>query len=410
MKHATVIVVGAGQSGLAMSRALSRRSIDHVVLERGTAGQSWRSERWDSLRLLTPNWANGLPGAPYNGLDPDGFMASGEMANQLFHYAETIAAPILCNCRVSRCSFDGTRYRVDTSRATFTAEVVVIASGAAGKPHVPAISGAVPGGILQITPDHYRRPADLPDGKVLVVGAAATGVQLARELHLSGRPVTLSVGSHVRLPRTYRGKDIEHWLDITGVLDQSTGEIDDVERARRIPAPQLVGGGAIDLNSLQDIGVEIVGRFSDVRDGKALFSGGLAHVTTAADLKMNRTLDLADDWVKENGLGSADAAVRPGATSIPRDPRLTLDLEAEKVRTILWATGFRPDFSWLDLPVFDLRGRLRHEGGVCGLPGLYVLGLPFLRRRRSHQISGAEADSTELAHHVAHYLDARRAA
>lgn len=408
--HTTAIIIGAGQSGLAMSRALTQRSIDHVVLDRGMAGQAWRSGRWDSLRLLTPNWANGLPGAPYYGPDSDGFMSSSEMADQLLQYAAAISAPLLCNTRVMRCNFDGTRYHVDTDGATLTAETVVIATGAAGKAHIPAISAALPNGIVQITPDRYRQPSDLPDGKVLVVGAAATGVQLAREIHLSGRPVTLSVGGHVRLPRTYRGKDIEHWLDATGVLDQRTSEIDDVERARRLPAPQLVGGGAIDLNSLQDVGVEIVGRFSDVRDGRSLFSGGLAHVTTSADLKMNRTLDLADNWLKANGPESAPAEERPKPTFIPQAPRLSLDLKGEKVRTVFWATGFRPDFSWLDLPVFDARGRLRHDDGVCASPGLYVLGLPVLRRRRSHQISGAGPDSHELAYHLTNYLNARRAA
>lgn len=410
MTQISAIIIGAGQFGLAMSRALSMRSIDHIVLDRGSAGEAWRSERWDSLRLLTPNWANGLPGAAYSGPDPDGFMSAGQMADQLQRYAADIAAPLKTGTQVLRCSHNGTTYRVETTRGTFTAPTVVIATGAAGLPDVPALAKDVPAEILQVTPDRYRRPSDLPEGKVLVVGAAATGVQLARELQLSRRPVTLAVGSHVRLPRRYRGKDIEHWLTVTGILDQTLHDINDVERARRLPAPQLVGGGAIDLNALQETGVEIVGRLQAIRGSEAQFSGGLANVVAAADLKMSRTLDLADDWIDRHGDGTETAPDRPAPTSIPERPRLSLDLTAEPIRSILWATGYRPDFTWLDLPVFDARGRLRHEGGVCAAPGLYMLGLPITRRRRSHHISGADADSRELAQHLEQYLNQRRAA
>lgn len=410
MIRTTAIIVGAGQFGLAMSRALSLRSVDHLVIDRGSAGQAWRTERWDSLNLLTPNWANGLPGASCAGVDPDGFMSAAEMADQLDRYASDISAPLRTGTRVLRCSFDGTNYRVETTNGTFSAPAVVVATGAASLPHVPALAADVPPGVLQVTPDRYRRPSDLPEGRVLVVGAAATGVQLAKELHLSGRPVTLAVGSHVRLPRAYRGKDIEHWLTVTGILDQTIADIDDVDRARRLPAPQLIGGGAIDLNALQAIGVEIVGRLQAIRDGVAQFSGGLANVIAAADLKMTRTLNLADDWIDAHGSGSEPPPDRPEPTIAPAFPRLSIDLTDEPIRTVLWATGFRPDHSWLDLSVFDARGRLRHDGGVCAMPGLYVLGLPITRRRRSHHISGADADSSELSEHLAQYLARRRAA
>ena len=410
MTRTSAIIIGAGQFGLAMSRALSMRSIEHLVLDRGSAGEAWRSERWDSLRLLTPNWANGLPGAPYAGPDPDGFMTAAEMAEQLHRYASDIAAPLRSGTRVLRCGHDGPDYRVETTRGTYSAPTVVIATGAASLPHVPALAKDVPADILQMTPDKYRCPSDLPDGKVLVVGAAATGVQLAKELHLSGRPVTISVGSHVRLPRSYRGRDIEYWLTVTGILDHTIGDIDDVERARRLPAPQLIGGGAIDLNALQEIGVEIVGRLQAIRDGQAQFSGGLANVVATADLKMNRTLNLADEWIDSDGERADIAPDRPAPTAVPECPRLSLDLTREPIRTILWATGFRPDFSWLDLPIFDVRGRLRHDGGVCAAPGLYLLGLPITRRRRSHHISGADADSRELSQHLEQYLNQRRAA
>ncbi len=411
MEYVTVIIIGAGHAGLAMSRALSGRAIDHIVLDRGGPGHAWRTERWESLRMLTPNWANGLPGMPYAGDDPDGFMSAPTFADQLINYARVIAAPIRSGVTVQRVTRDANGFVVETDHGPLGAEVVVNASGATNRPNVPDLGRDLPASVHQITPNRYRNPEGLPPGDVLVVGASATGVQLAREIQLSGRQVTLAVGNHLRLPRAYRGRDIEYWLDRSGILDERAVDFEDLSRARHAPSPQLIGDGTVDLNALQSLGVEVVGRLAAVRDGTVLFSGGLNNFAVSADLKMHRTLDRIDDWIADSGLSSQlSAADRPDPTVVPEFPRLSMDLAHGSVRTIVWATGYSPDHSWLDVPVFDRRGRFRHDGGVCPVPGLYVVGLPILRRRRSHQISGAEADSRDLSELIAQHLDASRAA
>jgi putative flavoprotein involved in K+ transport len=273
---------------------------------------------------------------------------------------------------------------------------------------VPALAGEIPPTIAQLTPFEYRNPSHLPDGGVLVVGASATGVQLAAELRQSGRAVTLSVGEHVRLPRTYRGRDVLWWMDTSGVWDERYEVIDDLSRARRLPSPQLVGTTertTLDLNALTTMGVELVGRFAAVRDGRALFSGGLRNVFSLADLKLERLLDRFDEWARLDGRDSEVAAAeRLPPTEVPHSPRLELDLRSGEIRAIVWATGFRPDYAWLEVPGVDEKGRLRHDGGVVDSSGLYALGLPVLRRRRSTFICGIEDDAREVIEHLGAYL------
>jgi len=260
-----------------------------------------------------------------------------------------------------------------------------------------------------LTPSGYRHPDQLPPGGALIVGAAATGLQLAEEIHRSGRPVTLCVGEHVRLPRSYRGRDILWWMEASGVWNQRYDQIEDLERARRLPSPQLIGTPehrTLDLNTLAGAGVEIVGKLATVRDGHALFSGGLANLFTLADLKMQRLLDTFDAWARE---GHVDADVGPverfAPTRVPTSTRLSLDLRSGEIGSIVWATGYRPDYRWLNVPVITRKGELRHDGGVVTeAPGMYALGLPVLRRRKSTFISGAEADARDLARHLGGYL------
>jgi putative flavoprotein involved in K+ transport len=303
-------------------------------------------------------------------------------------------------------------YHVTTNRGEIRCRAVVIASGACNQPLVPQFKDAVPASVEQLTPFAYRDPAQLPDGGVLVVGASATGVQLAAELKRSGRPVTLSVGEHVRLPRTYRGRDVLWWIDASGLWGQRYDEVDDLTRARRLPSPQLVGTPertTLDLNALASMGVGLVGRWAAVRDGHALFSGGLRNVFSLADLKMERLLDTFDEWARTH---ECDAEVDPperyAPTRVPESARLQLDLRSGEIRTIVWATGFRPDYGWLDVPVVDPKGQLNHEGGVVDSPGLYALGLPVLRRRKSTFIYGIEDDAREVIDHLTRYLAVRR--
>jgi putative flavoprotein involved in K+ transport len=408
----TVVVIGAGHAGLAASYFLSQRSIDHVVLERGEVANSWRRERWDSLRLLTPNWQSRLPGLRYEGPDPAGYMTVPEVTEFIERFAKVSRAPVRTGVNVTSVRPGDDGYRVTTDRGEIAARAVVIATGACNQPTVPALRDAVPASVEQVTPFEYRDPARLPDGGVLVVGASATGVQLAAELARSGRPVTLSVGEHTRLPRTYRGRDVLWWMDASGVWDQRYDELDDLTRARRLPSPQLVGTperATLDLNALDSLGVGLVGRLAAVRDGRALFSGGLRNVFSLADLKMNRLLATFDEWARTAGRDAeVDAPERFETTRVPDATRLQLDLASGEIRTIVWATGFRPDYGWLDVPVVDAKGQLRHEGGVVDSPGLYALGLPVLRRRKSTFIYGIEDDAREVVDHLTRYLAAVR--
>ena len=404
----TTVVVGAGHAGLAASHYLSGRSVDHVVLERGEIANSWRRERWDSLRLLTPNWLSRLPGAGYDGPDPDGYMTMGEVVDFIERFATDADAPVRTSTDVTSVQRNDDGYLVSTSGGAIQCRTLVVASGACNRPMVPALNAAVPESITQLTPFDYRNPDQLPAGGVLVVGASATGVQLAAELVRSGRPVTLSVGEHVRLPRTYRGRDVLWWMERSGLWDERYDQVEDLTRARRLPSPQLVGTpehATLDLNALADLGVELVGRWAAVRDGRALFSGGLRNVFALADLKLERLLDSFDDWALRNdGEAALAPPVRLAPTGVPASARWQLDLRSGEFSTIVWATGFRPDYGWLDVPVVDSKGSLKHVGGTVESPGMYALGLPVLRRRKSTFIHGIEDDAREVVDHLSGYL------
>jgi len=407
--RATTVIIGAGHAGLAMSRCLADRSIDHVVLERGEVANSWKTERWDSLRLLTPNWQSRLPGFGYEGDDPDGYRDMPQTVAFIERYAEAISAPVETHATVTSVRSRNGGYEVETGRGTWHARAVVIASGACNLPNVPALAEAVPPDIAQVTALEYRNPGQLDDGGVMVVGASATGTQIAAEVHRSGRPVTISVGEHVRVPRVYRDRDIKWWMDRCGVLDEHYTEYDNLERVRNLPSLQLAGSDdrrTLDLNALTDEGVKLMGRLAGIDRGRAQFSGSLPNLCELSDLKMNRLLDRIDEWISEKGL---DHAVGPPhrfePTRFPTSPPLGLDLTSGEIRTIIWATGFRPEHSWVHVPVFDRKGRIKHDGGVVEAPGMYLMGIPFLRRRKSSLIDGAADDAGDLSAHLASFLD-----
>jgi putative flavoprotein involved in K+ transport len=402
-----VVVIGAGHSGLAMSRVLSESGIDHVLLERGQVANSWRNERWDSLRLLTPNWLTRLPGYAYADDDPHGYMSGAQVADFIAHYAKWTSAPVVSDSTVTQVTQEETGYLVVTPRGNWRCRAVVLATGACSVPIIPRVAHGVPREVPQLHAQDYRNPDQLASGRVLVVGGSATGVQLAREIQDSGRSVTLAVGEHVRMPRVYRGRDIQWWLVESGLLDRRIEEEDDPERARRVPSPQLGGtpGLMVDLNLLRSEGIQLAGRLAGIRDGQAQFSGSLQNLCTLADLKLNRLLVALDEWAERFGHSADIAAIeRYAKTTVDDSPRLGINL-GEEVRTVLWATGYRPDYSWLKVPVFSDKGELKHDRGVVHVPGLYVLGLPYLRRRKSSFIHGAEDDARELGAHLLHFLE-----
>jgi putative flavoprotein involved in K+ transport len=321
------------------------------------------------------------------------------VARLLTDYA--VGAPVLTSTAVTsvRPAADG--YVVRTDRGGWHARTVVVATGAAAGPARPAVP--LPPAIASVTAADYRSPSRVADGGVLVVGASASGVQIAEELARSGRPVTLAVGEHVRMPRTYRGRDVLWWMTASGLLDERYDAVPDLARARRLPSMQLVGAPrTVDLNALRGLGVRLVGRLAGIRDGAAQFAGSLPNVCALADLKLARLLDGLDRWGDRTGV-DADPPQRFAPTRLASPAPLSVPLA--EIATVVWATGFRADLSFLDVGVFDRRGRIVHDGGVTASPGLYLMGLPVLRRRGSTLIHGAGADAVELADHLVGHLD-----
>lgn len=412
MKQADVVVVGGGQAGLAMSRCLGERGIDHVVLERGRVAERWRSERWESLRLLTPRWQARLPGWRYRGADDDGFMTRSEVIGYLEAYARSFAAPVESGVEVAAIARVGAAYRISTSAGSWRARAVVVATGHCDRPSVPELASGLPDDVVQVVPTRYRSPHQLPEGGALVVGASATGLQLAAEIHRSGRPVTLAVGRHVRLPRSYRGRDIMWWLDAAGILDEAAADVRDLAAARGQPSLQLVGSPerrTLDLGVLREMGVRLVGRAVAAEGGRVLLADDLARSMAAADARLARLLDRLDATVARAGAADLPAPEAPRVIHPPPAPT-ALDLRAEEIRSVVWATGYRRSYPWLKVPVLDARGEIRHDGGVTAAPGLYVLGLQFLRRRNSSWIDGVGEDARALTDHLAARLPRRRAA
>ncbi|MGH6760567.1 MAG: NAD(P)-binding domain-containing protein [Phyllobacterium sp.] len=410
MKRTEIIVVGAGQAGLAMSHCLSQRGIEHAVLERGRIGERWQSERWDSLRLLTPNWMARLPGGGYRGPDPHGFMTMFETVRFLKDYAHAIGAPVEDGTAVISASLAGSGYHIVTDRGEWSARGLVVATGHCDVSSVPIVAENLSPHILQVAPNGYRRPDQLPDGGVLVVGASATGIQLAEEIHESDRRVTLSAGKHTRLPRFYRGRDILWWLDQLGSLRKPRSEMPHGAVLREEPSLQLIGSPehrSIDLAALRAIGVRLVGRLSGMDGTRARFDGDLCETTAAADRRLTRILGKIDTAIGSAVRGEAETQ-EPTEPVLLHADTVEIDLEQAGIKSVVWATGYRRLYPWLKIPVLDRQGEIVNESGICPVPGLYVLGLNFLRRRNSSFIDGVGHDAEALAAHIAAYLVRQR--
>lgn len=407
MRVIDTVIIGGGQAGLAMSYCLAAEGIDHVVFERGEVAQSWRGH-WDSLRLLTPNWQSRLPGFSYRGAEPQGFMSRDELVAHLEAYRRVIAAPVQCRTSVlSLWEPEPGRFLVETTRGRFMSRSVVIATGECGRPWLPGLARDLAPSIEQLTPASYKRPDQLPLGGVLVVGASSTGVQLAREIRASGRPVTLAVGRHVRLPRRYRGRDIMAWLDAIGVWTESAECVPDLAAARAAPSLQLVGSDDdrdIDLGVLRAMGVRIVGKLVAARDQRVQCAQTLPFHMNAAEGKLRRLLGRIDDYISRRQLSVPEAASSP-ELSVPLAPS-SIDLRDDGIQTVLWATGYERSYPWLHVPVLDDHGQLIHDGGVTPRRGLYVLGLRFMRRRNSNFIDGVGHDARYLALQISEQLAA----
>jgi len=403
MHTTNTLIIGGGQAGLALSHCLTTLGRDHLVLERGRLAQRWRSERWDSLRLLTPNWITRLPSYTYEEPDQDGFMTAGEVVGFFENYAESFDAPVREFTVVRRLAPCGDVFVVDTDDGPFLARNVVIATGWSDQAAIPAHAARVSARVHQVDPSRYKNPDDLPAGGVLVVGASATGVQLSQELHLSGRPVTLAVGTHTRLPRSYRGMDSYWWLDLLGALDRTIDEVGDPLAARREPSLQLVGspeGSTLDLSTLQSIGVRLTGRLQTIDGGRATFASDVNAVVADTDRRMHRVLDRVDDAIERLSLGAEMLSPdRPGRV-VPVASLDSLDLHTAGINSIVWATGFRRRYDWVELPILDVRGEITQYRGVTPVPGIYVLGQRFQHYRSSNFIDGVGRDALAVAEHI----------
>lgn len=397
-----VVVIGAGQAGLAMSRCLRDAGIAHVVLERSRTGERWRSERRPSLRLLTPNWMTRLPGWQYAGPDPDGFMTMPEVADFLEAYARSFDAPVVTDSGVIALSGSPGRFMVDTRRETWLARAVVIATGHCDTPIVPPMAQALPPHIHQLTAAEYRTPEALPPGGVLVVGGSASGIQIADELARAGRAVAISVGSHIRMPRRYRDRDIMFWMDRCGILKVRREALPDPETASGRPSLQLAGhpdNRDVGLMQLRERGVSLLGRACEI-DGRLIrFADDLPQTSAAAERKLARLLQGID---RMEGLAgtSGESERAPLAASASG----WLDLDAAGIESVVWATGYMRRYPWLKLPVLDHRGEIIQRGGVTPVAGLHTLGLHFMRRRNSSFIDGVGEDARDLARHIAGLL------
>jgi putative flavoprotein involved in K+ transport len=402
MAHTNTVIIGAGHAGLAISRCLADRGVAHVVLDAGQVGQRWRGARWDSFRLLTPNWLSRLPGWVYAGPDPDGFMTAGEFADYLSAYARSFDAPVRTGTLVTRVERAAAGFAVHTSRGDWAARNVVIATGYHSYPNVPDLAAGLAPDIAQVAAAGYRSPSTLPDGGVLVVGASASGVQIAYELARAGRPVVLAVGCHTRLPRRYRGRDILWWLDRIGALDRRIDQVPDAEAVRAEPSLQLVATAdtrGIDLGVLREAGVRLTGRLQGLDGTVAEFADDLVDTMASAQQRLSRLLGQIDRYVADT-LGLAAAAPDPPPVIAVPAALSRLDLRRAGISAVVWATGFRPRYRWLAVPVLDRDGLIRHRRGLTEVPGLYAIGLRFQSRRKSTFVDGARHDAAELAEHI----------
>ncbi len=397
-----VVVIGAGQAGLAISHCLSQEGIDHVILEKGAIANRWRAERWASLRLLTPNWMTRLPGCAYDGADPAGFMMKDELVGYLGRYARSFDAPVREFTPVDAVTRDGEGFLVSTGAATLRTRAVVIATGACDRPNVPDWASEVAADIAQVTTENYNHAGDIRRGGVLVVGGSATGVQLAEELHIAGHSVTLASGSHVPLPRVYRGQDIMRWMDAAAILSEPRDPAIPATRALRQPSLQLIGSTPprnIGFARLQSLGVRLVGRAIGASGDRLALSGTLAAEVARGRARRDRLLSRIDSFIEGAALHAPHQVTTYPDLPLPADPR-ALDLRRAGIRTIVWATGFRRDYSWLRLNALNAEGELKQQGGVCDVPGLYAMALPFMRRRNSTFIDGVGADARDLTQHI----------
>jgi putative flavoprotein involved in K+ transport len=401
--HRPVVVIGAGQAGLAMSFCLRQRGIDHVVLERHRVGHEWRERRWDSFCLVTPNWQCQLPGFPYQGAQPDGFMVRDDVVRYLEEYAASFGPPLVEGVEVTglRRNASGL-FEVETSRGRLTAEQVVVATGPYHTPAVPRMAERLPDAVAQLHSSQYRRPEQLPAGAVLVVGTGQSGCQIAEDLHLAGRQVHLAVGGAPRVARFYRGRDVVAWLSEMGYYDKGIDQFPDAEAVRFRVNHYVTGrdgGRDIDLRALARDGMRLYGRLTGIAGATAYFGGDLGRNLDHADAVSESIKDTIDEHIAAWGI-PAPIEARYTPVWAPAAEPDQLDLIEAGIAAVVWSTGFHRDHRWVRVPVFDGQGYPTHVRGVTSCPGLYFLGLPWQHTWGSGRFSGIARDAEHLAERI----------
>jgi putative flavoprotein involved in K+ transport len=402
--HFPAAVIGGGQAGLSMSYSLHERGVEHVVLEADTVGHEWRTRRWDSFCLVTPNWQCKLPGFAYQGGDPDGFMVRDEIIRYLRDYVAFFNPPLMEGVRVNRLRrpTGGGAFEVGTTAGDFTADQVVVATGPYHMPSIPDMAWRLPDGVEQIHSSAYRNAAQLPEGAVLVVGTGQSGCQIAEDLHLGGRRVHLAVGGAPRVARFYRGRDCVAWLDEMGHYAKSIDEFDDAA-AVRLRVNHYVtgrdGGRDIDLRAFAREGMRLYGRLTGIKGTRLEFADDLKVNLDHADTVAEGIKDAIDAHIAAHGI---DAPEQPRYVPVwePDEQPAALDLAAAGISAVVWSTGFRRDHRWIEVPVFDGRGYPMHRRGVTSSPGLYFLGLPWQNSWGSGRFEAVGRDAEFLAGHV----------
>ncbi|WP_454620196.1 MSMEG_0569 family flavin-dependent oxidoreductase [Bradyrhizobium cenepequi] len=400
--HYPVVVIGGGQAGLAMSAQLSRHDIDHVVLEKNSIAYSWKTQRWDAFCLVTPNWQCQLPGFPYAGNDPHGFMLREEIVAYIEDYAKHIKAPVREGVAVVRLTQEGGRFLLETTAGKITADSVVLAVSGYHVPKVPEFAERLDPAITQIHSSAYRNPDQLPAGEVFIVGSGQSGCQIAEDLHLAGRKVHLAVGSAPRCPRLYRGRDAVDWLDDLGQYDLPVDQHPLREKVRKNANHYLTGrdgGRDIDLRKFALEGMTLYGRLKDARGTRLALGDDLQTNLDNADRVYNGICGLIDDHIATGGI---DAPLTPHYAPLwsPAETPTELDLNAAGITSIIWTTGFRSDWSWVDLPMFDGAGYPTHKRGITSVDGAYVIGLPWLYTWGSGRFVGIGRDTEFVAEHI----------
>ena len=404
--HLPVVVVGGGQAGLSMSQILAERGIRHLVLEARQPGHVWSTERWDTFCLVTPNWQCRLPGFPYDGDDPDGFMGRDEIVAYLGRYVRSFDPPLRCGVTVRQLARlpDG-GFRLDTTDGVVTADQVVVATGGYHDPIVPRWADGLDPGVLQLHSSQYRTPADLPDGAVLVVGSGQSGAQIAEDLHLAGRQVHLCLGDAPRVARRYRGRDVVAWLDLMGFYDLPVESHPLRERVRDNTNHYVTGrdgGRDIDLRLRAAQGMTLYGRFEHGAGTQFRFGSGVREKLDAADKVSEDIKRSIDRFIAEHDIAAPEEAPYHPVW-VPGPDTLSLDAADAGIAAVVWCIGFTMNFRWIGPDVLDERGAPIHRRGVTAEPGLYMLGLPWLHSWGSGRFSGVARDAAFLADRIAAY-------